>query len=310
MRTYLLPVLFAGILTVMAGVLLYQNVQLETKIAYLESPAYREFILRMYAPTPTPTPDATYTWLPYRDDVIAFRYPSLWTFGSPTIFGSENDPSFGSTVEFVSVNGGKPLYVTYYKNLDEKNRVIDRTIEEYIKKSFPPGSVVPEKVPYTDGLRIRHTPSPESEGHVLASEELYILTPNKKTIVQIRYTPAYTGIKEKDDLFSSLLASFSFKDTAPTVPAPISTPVPLPAAACGIEQCHGYDITCGDNTALMCTMEFRLEDTCRQYVRCEQKGKVCTRSTEPKFTTCVSCVQKCSTQQGTDAYDCVNRCMQ
>src|SRR3989338_6694556 len=57
---------------------------------------------------------------------------------------------------------------------------------------------------------------------------------------------------------------------------------------CRIEQCHGLDLTCGPNIPEWCTEEARIDDFCRQYVRCEKVGRECRLIKEPKFEDCKS----------------------
>ncbi len=77
---------------------------------------------------------------------------------------------------------------------------------------------------------------------------------------------------------------------------------------CGIEQCHGFDVTCGSDIPEACTQEFRLEDTCRQFVSCETIQGQCTLIEDEKFETCKNCVEQCKTDS-VDAFSCVNECL-
>lgn len=62
---------------------------------------------------------------------------------------------------------------------------------------------------------------------------------------------------------------------------------------CGIENCHGMEISCGKNVPESCTEQYKLGDACRQYARCEiQEGK-CQLSKSEKFDKCKKCVEKC-----------------
>ena len=38
---------------------------------------------------------------------------------------------------------------------------------------------------------------------------------------------------------------------------------------CGIENCHGLNITCGPNIPEVCTENYMLGDCCRRYASCE-----------------------------------------
>lgn len=62
---------------------------------------------------------------------------------------------------------------------------------------------------------------------------------------------------------------------------------------CGIENCHGLEITCGPNIPKTCTFEYQLGDRCREFAKCEIiKGK-CQLVKSQKFTECKICVEDC-----------------
>jgi len=63
---------------------------------------------------------------------------------------------------------------------------------------------------------------------------------------------------------------------------------------CGMEDCHGLDITCGPNIPKSCTMTYELGDNCRQYASCEIIGGKCQLVKSEKFELCKSCVEKCA----------------
>ena len=67
---------------------------------------------------------------------------------------------------------------------------------------------------------------------------------------------------------------------------------------CGIENCHGLDITCGSDIADVCTLMYALGDNCRRYASCKVVNGRCQLVKEPKFDSCASCVQNC-----TDTYE-------
>lgn len=62
---------------------------------------------------------------------------------------------------------------------------------------------------------------------------------------------------------------------------------------CGIENCHGLDITCGPNIPEVCTMEYAFGDGCRQYASCQIINGECQLIKSEKFEECKSCVEKC-----------------
>mgnify|MGYP003395381822 CR=1 FL=1 len=83
------------------------------------------------------------------------------------------------------------------------------------------------------------------------------------------------------------------------------------AAPCGIENCHGLDITCGENIAEICTMEYRLGDFCREYASCAVVDGQCRLVEDPLFAKCRTCVQQCSLDHRDDpiaAFNCELRC--
>jgi hypothetical protein len=84
----------------------------------------------------------------------------------------------------------------------------------------------------------------------------------------------------------------------------------MPDSACEKTNCHGFDVVCGNATGLMCTMEYRLGDFCRQFAYCkrETNGSCVTAFTDD-FTTCVSCVKKCMDIQDSEkAFACEETC--
>ena len=73
-------------------------------------------------------------------------------------------------------------------------------------------------------------------------------------------------------------------------------PIKLPpqiSEKCGIENCHGLDITCGPNVPDACTMIYMAGDNCRQFVSCRTINGQCKLEATPKFESCKSCVEKC-----------------
>ena len=61
---------------------------------------------------------------------------------------------------------------------------------------------------------------------------------------------------------------------------------------CGIENCHGLNITCGTNIAKVCTENYAIGDGCRRYASCEIIGGKCQLAKSEKFDTCKSCIEK------------------
>ena len=61
---------------------------------------------------------------------------------------------------------------------------------------------------------------------------------------------------------------------------------------CGIQECHGLDVSCGKNIPEACTMEYRFWDRCRRFLSCSTSPQ-CTLIQSPEFTACKSCVEAC-----------------
>ena len=64
---------------------------------------------------------------------------------------------------------------------------------------------------------------------------------------------------------------------------------------CGIQECHGLDLTCGSNVAEICTEIYMLGDRCHQYASCAVVNGTCTFQQEGDnfFDKCKSCVETC-----------------
>lgn len=80
---------------------------------------------------------------------------------------------------------------------------------------------------------------------------------------------------------------------------------------CGITNCHGLDITCGDNSKQFCDMMYGLGDNCRQYVTCRIQNGKCQQIQNEKFNTCKSCTQKCEQDNINNpekAFECESTC--
>ncbi|MCK4781756.1 hypothetical protein KAS79_02400 [Candidatus Parcubacteria bacterium] len=76
---------------------------------------------------------------------------------------------------------------------------------------------------------------------------------------------------------------------------------------CGIENCHGLDITCGPNVPKQCTMMYMLGDRCRQYVSCEIIEGRCQLVKKVEFEECKFCVEKCLEDYKNDVVE-IHRC--
>lgn len=80
---------------------------------------------------------------------------------------------------------------------------------------------------------------------------------------------------------------------------------------CGIQNCHGMEISCGPNVVEMCTMEYQLGDKCRGLASCQNINGSCSVVKQEGYTKCVSCVEECNRTAGSDpmkAFECESRC--
>ncbi len=83
------------------------------------------------------------------------------------------------------------------------------------------------------------------------------------------------------------------------------------ATQCGIENCHGVDITCGEHVAEVCTMMYALGDFCRAYASCAVVDGQCRLVENPLFVECRACVKQCELDHPDDspaASYCESRC--
>lgn len=99
---------------------------------------------------------------------------------------------------------------------------------------------------------------------------------------------------------------------SPDEPEPVIPPtLPEENTTCGVTNCHGVEVTCGDVSegGLMCTMEYRIGDFCRQYVSCETINGTCQPVEDSQYETCVSCVNECTdVEDPMNAFDCEANC--
>ncbi|RJO59432.1 hypothetical protein C4546_02330 [Candidatus Parcubacteria bacterium] len=87
--------------------------------------------------------------------------------------------------------------------------------------------------------------------------------------------------------------------------------LPQARAACGIENCHGMEITCGPNIAEICTDIYLMGDRCRQFASCGIVNNTCQQIQNPQFTACKTCVESCLNQFANDqvkAFECESAC--
>jgi hypothetical protein len=81
---------------------------------------------------------------------------------------------------------------------------------------------------------------------------------------------------------------------------------------CGVENCHGLEITCGPNIPEICDTMGALSDNCRQYAHCQVIGEECQLVKDTKFDECKSCIEKCEKDFINDpikVFDCGGKCI-
>ena len=80
---------------------------------------------------------------------------------------------------------------------------------------------------------------------------------------------------------------------------------------CGVEQCHGMELTCGKNVPDACTALYQAGDFCRQYFAgCEAVNGICMKkvnaSADSQFSVCKTCISDCTNSP--EAIDCDSKC--
>lgn len=87
---------------------------------------------------------------------------------------------------------------------------------------------------------------------------------------------------------------------------------PAISKRCGIQQCHGLDITCGVAIPRACTTVYLVGDSCRQYAKCQIINGKCQLVKSDKFDSCKTCVEDCqknSKNNQVNITDCEMRCI-
>jgi len=49
---------------------------------------------------------------------------------------------------------------------------------------------------------------------------------------------------------------------------------------------------------MMCTLEYRLGDSCAQYIQCVDTGLSCNTVTSPEYESCINCYKMCAASEG------------
>ena len=80
---------------------------------------------------------------------------------------------------------------------------------------------------------------------------------------------------------------------------------------CGIENCHGLEISCGPDIPEACDLEYVFGDRCRQYASCQVINGECQLVVGKKFDQCKACVEKCLRDFESDTikqFECESEC--
>ncbi len=80
---------------------------------------------------------------------------------------------------------------------------------------------------------------------------------------------------------------------------------------CGIEGCHGLDITCGSNIPEICDSSYAAGDNCRQYADCQIIDGTCQLIKNVNFNACKSCIMDCYNIADTiEFFKCESECFE
>jgi len=91
-------------------------------------------------------------------------------------------------------------------------------------------------------------------------------------------------------------------------------PIKLPpqiSGKCGMENCHGLEITCGPKVPEACDMAYAAGDNCRKQASCQIIDGKCQLVKNQKFDDCKSCVEKCEHNYKNDLvrlFGCESKC--
>lgn len=97
-----------------------------------------------------------------------------------------------------------------------------------------------------------------------------------------------------------VLAVLAFSKKSIPPPSVPQASQPVTSEKCGLENCHGLELSCGPNVPEACTFLYQIGDNCRQYAKCEVVNNRCQLKTNPKFAECKSCVEKCLAEFAND----------
>jgi hypothetical protein len=89
----------------------------------------------------------------------------------------------------------------------------------------------------------------------------------------------------------------------------LAKPIITGVKTCGVENCHGLEVSCGPNLPLFCTETYEVGDRCRQYASCQIVNGNCSLVTGKEFDDCKTCVEMCLEKEDSrDLYRCENQC--
>lgn len=80
---------------------------------------------------------------------------------------------------------------------------------------------------------------------------------------------------------------------------------------CGIQECHGMNLTCGSKPVDMCTEIFMVGDSCRSFFKCALMDGQCGQLSDRRFDLCKSCIQQCVAESNNDptkTLECDSKC--
>lgn len=80
---------------------------------------------------------------------------------------------------------------------------------------------------------------------------------------------------------------------------------------CGIESCHGLNISCGPKVPEVCTEIYMFGDRCRKFAKCEIIDGKCQQAPSAEFENCKSCVESCQSGSVPDPINssgCESKC--
>ena len=86
---------------------------------------------------------------------------------------------------------------------------------------------------------------------------------------------------------------------------------PCNGPSCGLQTCHGLNLSCGYNSPIYCTAVYEIGDKCLEYAKCGYLNGICQPIENAQFTQCKSCVQACIDVNKDDSikmFECESKC--